>query len=56
MVFFTELLVQMLKLEASLEVGGWLTVSLNGFGHGHVFNIKPDGGTVRYQPFERKRK
>ena len=55
-ILFTELLVQMLKLGANSEVGDWLSVFLTDFGHGHVLNIKADGGTVRYQPSERKRK
>ena len=38
MVLFTELLVQMLKLGASSEVGGWLTVSLTEIGHWHGFS------------------
>ena len=46
----------MLKFGAHLEVGGWLTVSLIEFGHGYGFNIKTDGGTVRYQPPARERK
>ena len=56
MVLFTALLVQRFKLQASSEVGGWLSVSLTKFGHGHIYNIKADGGTLRYQPSERKRK
>ena len=53
---FTRLSVSMLKLGGHLEVGGWLLVSLTEFGHGHGFNIKADGGTVRYQPSARERK
>ena len=56
MVLFTRLLVRMLKLGGSFEVGGWLPVSLTEFGHWYVFNIKVDGGTVRYQTSERERK
>ena len=31
-------------------------MSLTEFGHGHGFNIKAEGGTVRYQPPTRERK
>ena len=54
MSLFKELSVSMLKLGGHLEVGGWLPVSLTEFGHVHGFNIKADGGTVRYQPSEGK--
>ena len=53
---FTELSVSTLKLGGHFEMGGWLPVPLTEFGHGHGFNIKADGGTVRYQPSERGRK
>ena len=56
MVFYTELSVLMLELWLRLEVGGWLPVSLNEFGHGNGFNIKADGGTVWHQPPARERK
>ena len=56
MSLFTGLSVSMLLLGGHLEVGGWLPVSLTEFCHGHGFNIKAGGGTVRYQPPTRERK
>ena len=56
MVFFTKFSVLMLKLVGRLEVGDWLSVSLIRFSHGHVFNTKADGGTVKHQPPEKGKK
>ena len=47
--FYTELSMSMFKLEARLDEGGWLPVSLTELGHWHGFIVSPDDGVVSHR-------